>query len=262
MVRCVLSFLLILVLAGCNWTAKEEEDPEKRMAKLAAIENEFPNKEIQVSYHNGLTESELLEALHPSDTTIRQEDGRYILAFPKNTPIIQLLDTLDALNERPDIKQAELKESTLHFPGEAEVFARAIEIYDGEVTPYYSSSPDSSFAFLYPSDWKVLSKHAVGSLNRGKRVTFSSEYLKEEWLDEKIDHYLYKASYKEGRFNGVFDRYERNGVTIVRYELEGGRNTAYKGLVYGSNRLYVIEPTTSVSIDELSLILDSFLFSK
>lgn len=265
----VISILVFLGIRGMGQST--DVSKTNTQERIHELEKQYKKKEVLILFKESASDEDIERIIADVKGEVidsMKEIKNYRIEIKDAKGISDLMLVIETLSQNPLVEMADLNEvassvdqPSLDNPEEASIaFEQALSIYNKEAAVH--TSKDQSYTFLFPADWKQSTEHMISESQSKKGVAFTSEYSKQAFFDDKVDVFLKKDEEAGFVFDGVADRYERDGLIISRYEVKKTGKTYYKGFIQAQDTFFVFKPSDNVTIDEFSLILDSFLYQK
>ena len=279
MIKKTIPYLLfaLMILSVISFFVLRTESDESNISekdtdlKIEEIEKQYKPKEVLILFKEEATKEEIDQTISDVNGTVldsMDDIKNYRVEIPSSDGTEDLLSIIEKLNQNPLVEMADLNEvaatidETPSLEQTAETgsaFEQALNIYNKEASIYYSS--DKTYMFLYPTGWSKVNDKIISKPSAKKAIVYTNEFLKNELFDQKVEVYLEKDEEKGFVFEGVIDRYERDNLIISRYEVKKDSKTYFKSFIQAGDRFFYFQPNSEVTIDEFSLILDSFLLN-
>ncbi|MGF7534902.1 hypothetical protein AAGG74_14625 [Bacillus mexicanus] len=252
---------------------KSNISSEQTKEALENLNNQYNTKELIVVFKDGVSEKEVKEVISDFDGEIIDklpDIQNYHIKINKKMTTQEVLSLVENLNKKKEVSLAVLNEKADSDENKSyfnntdiennKVFDEALSIYNKPANVFYSQ--DGTHSYLYPSKWNIEKDGEITFQNEDKNLKYK---LKKSPLDlyEDVTNKLIQTEETQGfTLDGEMDEYQRNDLTVVKWIMKKEDTLQPRAIIQGKDYYYYFETNNNVSLDEFSLIVDSFIVNK
>lgn len=247
-----------------------DEQTEEAMKKL---EEQYNTKELIIVFKQGVSEGKVKEIISEFDGEIVDhlpEIQNYRLKIGKKLTTEEVLYLIEDLNNKEEISlavlndKAEVNEDETFFNDNDiennKVFDEALSIYNKPANVFYSKN--GTHTFLYPSTWDVSEEGKLISKTENKELTYILKKSEVDLYEDVIQNYIAEEEKQGLLLDSEMDVYEENGLIVTKWIVKSGDVLIPRALIQSEEFYYYFKTNDKVSLDEFSLIVDSFIINK
>ncbi|MED2737796.1 S8 family serine peptidase [Bacillus toyonensis] len=270
-----ISLILFAITAFCFY---KYLSPNQNIFSLFERENESSLKEIDETYNtselvivfkDGTSEEQINQIVKEIDGEIIEklpDINNYRIRINKKMNTEDTLNLLENINLKNEVTLASIGEKTtsndsakkdINSSSESnKILDTALATYNKPVNIHHS---DNGLTFLYPEEWELLKEGLLINKKEHKELNYiykkSNLYEFEDVINENINRE------KQNGFNkdGESDQYEQGDLIITKWVMKKGNTLFPRALIQGKDFYYYFDSNEKVSLDEFTLIVDTFI---
>ncbi|MCK2000669.1 hypothetical protein MZM54_04610 [[Brevibacterium] frigoritolerans] len=241
---------------------------------MESIENQYNTKEMIIVFKEGVSKKEATNEISDFDGEIVEylpEIQNYRVKINKEMRTEELLYLMEELNQRDTISLAVLNEKVKSKQDtdsdfntnkieNNKVFDNALAIYNKPANVYYSEN--GFYTFLYPSYWDSTEEGKLVDIEANKQMTYILKKSKVDLFEDVIKDTINKEEKLGLTLDSEMDQYEQDKLIISKWVMKKDDTLQPRALIQGDDFYYYFQTNEKVSLDEFSLVVDSFIVNK
>jgi len=253
---------------------KSNISSEQTSASMKKLESKYNTKDLIVVFKDGVSEKRINEIIKEFQGKVIDqipEIKNYHIRITKDLTTQEMLYLVDDLNALKEVSLAVMeekndsdKESNSYFNSNQiesnKLFDNALAMYNKPANVYYSS--DGSHTFLYPSQWNITNQGKLVSDQTDKVFTYVMKKSAVDLYEEVIQNYIVTEEKSGLSLDSEMDVTQQDDLIIAKWIMKKGNTLVPRALIQGKDFYYYFTPNEKVSLDEFSLIVDSFIVNK
>lgn len=237
---------------------------------MKSIDDKYNTNEIVVVFKETVTRKKI-------DQIISEYNGEIVDAMPdinnykvkinQKMSIEEILYLVEELNKMKEVSMAVLNEKVRDkYNGKSEqtendkTFDNALSIYKKAANVYYAQ--DGTHSFLYPSEWDIPKQGKLIEEKTKKELNYTLKQSQNSLFEESIQNYIYNEKQQGFLLDSEMDQYEHNGLMVAKWVMKKDDALYPRAIIQCKDYYYYFVPNEKVSLDEFSLIVDSFVINK
>lgn len=271
----ILIFVISLSYFICKRYIPEKSNvtSQQTQESFKELEDQYNTKELIIVFKEGVSESKVKKIISDFDGEILDklpEIQNYHIKIGKKLTTEEVLYLVEDLNKNEDVSLAVLGEKADSDANKSffndkdiennKIFDEALSTYNKPANVFYSS--DGTHTFLYPSKWNIEQSGVLTSDSENKSMNYSLKKSPIGLYEDVVHKYIQGAESNNFILDGELDEYQRDNLTIVKWILKKDDILQPRAIIQGDNYYYYFETNENVSLDEFSLIVDSFIINK
>jgi hypothetical protein len=274
----ILLFIVLILSIITVFCFYKHFNPNQNISSIFARDNDNPLKEIDETYNtseivvvfkDGTSEEQINQIFKEIDGEIIEklpDINNYRIRINKKMNTEDTLNLLENINLKNEVILASIGEKltsndtakkVINSSSESnKILDTALATYNKPVNIHHS---DNGITFLYPEEWELPKEGLLINKKEHKELNYiykkSDLYEFEDVINENIN------KEKQNGFNkdGELDQYEQGDLIITKWVMKKGNTLFPRALIQGKDFYYYFETNEKVSLDEFTLIVDTFI---
>ncbi|WP_456364454.1 S8 family serine peptidase [Priestia aryabhattai] len=253
---------------------KSNISSESTSASMKKLESKYNTKDLIVVFKDGVSEKKINEIIKEFQGKVIDripEIKNYHIRITKDLTTQEMLYLVDELNSLKEVSLAVMEEkndsgkaSDSYFNNNQiesnKLFDNALATYNNPANVYYA--PNGSHTFLYPSEWDITTQGKLVDDKTNKVFTYVMKKSAVDLYEEAIQNYIVAEEKSGLSLDSEMDVTQQSDLITAKWIMKKGNNLVPRALIQGKDNYYYFTPNEKVSLDEFSLIVDSFIVNK
>lgn len=252
---------------------KSNISAEQTKDSLNNLKRQYNTKELIIVFKESITEKQVKDLISEFDGEVIDklpEIQNYHIKINKKMTTQEVLYLVEELNKKKEVSLAVLNEKANSDENKSyfndidiennKIFDQALSIYNKPANVFYSQ--DGTHTFLYPSKWNIEKDGKISYQTENKHLSYELKKSSLDLYEDVINKLIQSEESKGFTLDGEMDEYQRGSYTIVKWILKKGDTLQPRAIIQGKDYYYYFETNENVSLDEFSLIVDSFIINK
>lgn len=253
---------------------KSNISEEQTKASLKKLESKYNTRDVIIVFKEGVSEKKIDEIISEFQGEVIDrlpEIKNYHIKIQKNLTTEEMLYLVEDLNKLKEVSLAVMEEknagkdnSKSYFNSNQiesnKTFDDALAIYNKPANVFYS--PDGSHTFLYPSNWDFSGQGKLVYKKEEKELTYTLKKSAIDLYEDVIQSNIQQEEKNSMSLDSEMDVHNQGNLTIAKWVMKKDDKLLPRSLIQGKDFYYYFTTNDNVTLDEFSLIVDSFIVNK
>jgi len=253
---------------------KSNISEEQTKASLKKLESKYNTKDVIIVFKEGVSEKKINDIISEFQGEVIDrlpEIKNYHIRIRKNLTTEEMLYLVEDLNKLNEVSLAVMEEkndgennSKSYFNSNQiesnKTFDDALAIYNKPANVFYS--PDGSHTFLYPSNWDFSKQGKLVYKKEEKEFTYTLKKSPIDLYEDVIQNDIQREEKSSMSLDSEMDVHNQGNLIIAKWVMKKDNSLLPRAIIQGNDFYYYFTTNDKVTLDEFSLIVDSFIVNK